>query len=137
MEKPGITAKVHTPTGMTVQISGPKDEVREVLSSITSSRRVVRRSSKPNKETARNNDTKWKTLIADLAAEGFFRGQERRLDEIVSRMNEKGYNVRGRIVGALAAALTLACRDPKIGLQRRHLSKAEQKGKEKWTFFQR
>lgn len=135
MDKANVRAKVQTPTGMTVEITGSKDEVQGLLASLISGKQKQARSQTKRRSAKFANKREFKPILSQLASEGFFKGKERTLTEIITRVNARGFNVRGRRVGGLANALTLACRDPEIKLQRRKLKKAERKGKEKWVFF--
>lgn len=135
MDKTNVRAKVQTPTGMTVEITGSKDEVQGLLASLTSGKQKRTRSQTKQRSAKSTSRSEFKPIVSQLASEGFFKGKERTLSEITTKVNGKGFNVRGRRVGALATALTLACRDPEIGLQRRQLKKDERKSKEKWVYF--
>jgi hypothetical protein len=134
METGKVTAKVQTPAGMRVEITGSKDEVRELLSTLAGTKPPsphLRRKKSPSKV---GGGSDLKSVVLELVNEGFFTGTERTISEVVARVNERGFNIRGRKIGALARALTLACRDPNTRLQRRLLQKAERKGQEKWVF---
>src|SRR5690348_331550 len=134
MEANIITAKVETASGTKIVVTGSKAEVTEILASIE--RKSVSARTPRSKTRHQSNGTRGKLMLilAELARDGYFEGAERTIQEVVERVNEKGYNVRGRMIGALAKNLTLACRDSEIGLQRRQLPKAERKAKEQWVF---
>ena len=134
MEKPTVTAKIQTPTGLKIEVSGSKEEVQQLLETFSTAPRLARKTTVPHTPTASKG--KWGSVVEELIADNFF-SSERTLGDAVTRLNEKGYNVKGRAIGALARTLSLACRDSTTGLQRRHLSGGEQKGNEQWAFLRK
>jgi hypothetical protein len=140
MGKNRIEATVETSSGTKIRISGIKDEVKEVLS-IFSDRTKTPATTK-KRDRAREGGSKTtksrqsiKPALTELVESGFFKGKEKRIEDVVERLGHKGYNVKGRKVGALATALTFLCRDENCDLERRPLDGDEKTGKENWAYY--
>lgn len=73
--------------------------------------------------------------LKEMIQEGFF-NQSRRctLTEIVNRFDEKGHTIIGAKRGTLATALSLFCKKGTLPLERRHISKEEKTGSEKYVY---
>lgn len=76
-------------------------------------------------------------ILKSLLEEGFFDKEEKWIDDITKRLNEKGYNIHGRKVGAVAQALTYMCRDDTIPLERKPVPPDKRRGQEKWVFLRK
>jgi hypothetical protein len=140
MVKNKIEATVVTSSGTKIRISGIKDEVKDILSVFSdksktpASTKKRDRERRPGSKTTKSRQS-IKPALTELVESGFFKGKEKRIEDVVERLSHKGYNVKGRKVGALATALTFLCRDEDCDLERRPLDRDEKTGKENWAYY--
>jgi hypothetical protein len=135
-----IEATVETSSGTKIRISGIKDEVKEVLSIFTDK---VKRRTSLNKRHGKNiTESKTskrkqpvKGVLTELVQSGFFKGKEKHIEDIVDKLSQRGHNIKGRKIGAVASALAFLCRDESCNLERRRLGKDEKTDKENWVYY--
>ncbi|GEM_PF-2645834 len=54
--------------------------------------------------------------------------------EVVKRLNQKGFTIKGKQIGVVSRMLTQICQDFNSGLEREEIPKEKMVGGEKWMF---
>lgn len=86
------------------------------------------------KKTSKNKQSKIKEVLGKLLDDGFFNGGEKTTPEVIKKLAQKGYTIKGKKVGMIARMLTQMCQDSSTGLEREELPREKRTKKETWVF---
>jgi len=68
-----------------------------------------------------------------MLSEGFFK-TSKSIDEVIKRLSQKGFTIKGNKIGMVGRMLTQMCQNPSTGLEREEIPETERKGRDKWRY---
>jgi len=85
------------------------------------------------KKNKRNKESKIKRIIYDLLKSDFFDEGKTTID-VVQKLTQRGFTVKGKKIGMVARMLTQMCQDPASGIEREEIPEERRLRGEKWMF---
>lgn len=86
------------------------------------------------KKNPKNKHSKVKEVLGKLLDSGFFNGAGKTALDVIKKLAQKGFTIKGRKVGMIARMLTQMCQDFSTGLEREELPKEKRTKNEVWIF---
>jgi len=86
------------------------------------------------KKDSKNKQSKVKEILSELLDGGFFNGEGKTVLDVIKKLAQKGFTIKGRKVGMIARMLTQMCQDFSTGLEREELPKEKRTKNEVWIF---
>ena len=86
------------------------------------------------KKKSKNRKPKIKEILYTLLDARFFDGPGKTTSEVIKKLAQKGFTVKGRKIGMVARMLTQMCQDPSTKLERDELPKEKRTKNEIWIF---
>ena len=86
------------------------------------------------KKNSKNKQSKIKEILSKLLDDGFFNGEGKTALDVVKKLAQRGFTIKGKKVGMIARMLTQMCQDFSTGLEREELPKEKRAKKEVWVF---
>jgi len=86
------------------------------------------------KKSSKSKQSKIKEILSKLLDDGFFDGRGKTTPDVIKKLAQKGFTIRGKKVGMIARMLTQMCQDFSTGLEREELPKEKRTKKEMWIF---
>jgi hypothetical protein len=83
------------------------------------------------KKTSKKPNTK--TILDNFLASGFF-DEWRTVSEVIKRLSNKGFTVKGKQISAISKMLTQMCQNLENKLEREEIPKEKRIGQERWMF---
>lgn len=85
------------------------------------------------KKKNKTKKSKIKIILENLLNSGFF-NEWRTTSDVVKKLSQKGFTVRGKKIGMISRMLTEMCQDLSTGLERDEIAQVERTGRERWKF---
>ena len=85
----------------------------------------------PKKNNPQKPDIK--TILNSLLEGVFFNDWETTSD-VIKKLSNKGFTIKGKQISMVSRMLTQICQDPSSGLEREEIPKEKRIGQEKWMF---
>ena len=86
------------------------------------------------KKSKRNKESKTKKILYELLENSFFDGEGKTTLDVVRKLTQRGFTIKGKKVGMLARMLTQMCQDSTTGLERDEIPLDKRLRGEKWIF---
>lgn len=83
--------------------------------------------------TNKKSQSKIRLALDDLLEGDFFNGGKTPT-EVVKRLAQKGFTIKGKQISMLSRMLTQICQDSNSGLEREEIPQEKRIGQEKWMF---
>lgn len=77
--------------------------------------------------------TKIKTILDKLLTSNFF-SEWKTPSDIIKKLNQRGFTIKGKKIGMVCRMLTQMCQDPITGLERHKIPEEQRSKGEKWMF---
>ena len=74
-----------------------------------------------------------KTILDSLLKIDFF-SEWRTVSDVIKKLSNKGFTIKGKQIGAVSRLLTQKCQDVVSGLEREEIPKEKRVGKERWMY---
>lgn len=74
-----------------------------------------------------------KTILDTLLKSGFF-SEWRTVSDVIKRLSNKGFTIKGKQIGTVSKLLTQKCQDMESGLEREEIPKEKRLGQEVWMY---
>lgn len=81
-----------------------------------------------------NKQPKIKEILSKLLKDGFFDGDGKTAIDVIKKLAQKGFTIKGKKVGMVARMLTQMCQDFSTGLEREEVPKEKRTKNEGWIF---
>jgi len=81
----------------------------------------------------KNKESKIKQILYELS-EGEFFDKGKTVLDVIRKLSQRGFTVRGKKIGMVARMLTQMCQDSTTGLERDEIPEEEKERGEKWIF---
>lgn len=81
----------------------------------------------------KNKDSKIKQILFELLKGDFFNEGKTVLD-IIKKLSQRGFTIKGKKVGMVATMLTQICQDSNNSLEREEVPQEKRIRQEKWMF---
>ncbi len=82
----------------------------------------------------KEKDSKIKEILSGFLNSGFFDGTGKTTLEVIRRLTQKGFTIKGKKIGAIATILTKMCQNPALYLEREEIAKEKRTKQERWIF---
>jgi formylmethanofuran dehydrogenase subunit E len=86
------------------------------------------------KKQAKNKQSKIKEILYELLNGKFFDGKGKTTLDVVKRLTQRGFTIKGKKIGMVARMLTQMCQDSTTGLERDEIPREKRQRGEKWIF---
>ncbi len=86
------------------------------------------------KKITKNKPSRFREILCTLLDSGFFDGTGKTTTDVIKKLTQKGFTVKGKKVGMVARMLTQMCQDPSTPLERDELPKEKRIKQEVWIF---
>jgi len=77
--------------------------------------------------------SKIKTILDNLLSSNFF-SEWRTPSDVIKKLTQRGFTIKGKKVGMVCQMLTRMCQDPETRLERDEIPKEKRRQGEKWMF---
>lgn len=77
--------------------------------------------------------SKIRAVLEDLLNSDFF-NKGKTTSEVINKLSQRGFTIKGKKVGMVARMLTQICQDADAGLERFEIPEREREKGEKWMF---
>jgi len=77
--------------------------------------------------------SKIKTILDNLLSSNFF-SEWRTPSDVIKKLTQRGFTIKGKKVGMVCQMLTRMCQDPTIGIERAEIPEERRLREEKWMF---
>lgn len=84
-------------------------------------------------KSKKTKKSKIKPILKYLLDNGFF-NEWRTTSDVIRKLNQKGFTIKGKKIGMVSRVLTQMCQDLSSGLERDEIVQQERTGREKWRF---
>ena len=85
----------------------------------------------PKKNNPKKSDIK---AILNSLLEGVFFNDWKTTSDVIKKLSNKGFTVKGKQISMVSRMLTQICQNPNSGLEREEIPKEKRIGQEKWMF---
>ena len=86
------------------------------------------------KKKSNNRQPNFKEILNKLLDGGFFDKDGKTTLDVIQKLAQKGFTIKGRKVGMIARMLTQMCQDFSSGLEREELPREKRTKDEVWIF---
>ena len=81
----------------------------------------------------RNKESKIRQILYELLKGDFF-DKGKTVLEVIKKLSQRGFTIKGKKIGTVARMLTQMCQDSTTGLERDEIPKEKRERGEKWIF---
>ena len=74
-----------------------------------------------------------KTILLNLLENNFF-SDWKTTSDVIKKLNNKGFAIKGKKIGMISKLLTQMCQDFKNNLEREEIPREKRVGQERWMF---
>jgi len=85
------------------------------------------------KKLKKTKKSKIKDILDDILESSFF-SERRTPSDVVKKLSQRGFTIKGKKVGMVCQMLTRMCQDPETGLERDEIPEEKRMQGEKWMF---
>lgn len=84
-------------------------------------------------KSKKTKKSKIKPILNELLESGFL-SEWRTPSDVIKKLTQRGFTIKGKKVGMVCRMLTQMCQDPTTGLERDEIPQERKSKEEKWMF---